>query len=105
MLPHLAAAALQSVDVGNDTLVSLRAAAGLLNQQGRRHIVLVTDPWHSARAARMAEDLGFAVSVSPVTEGPSVESGVESRYVIRETLGTLYYLLVGGSSGAGSPVL
>jgi hypothetical protein len=34
-----------------------------------------------------------------------VRDGVESRYVIREALGVLYYRLTGGSSGAGSTVV
>ncbi len=38
-------------------------------------------------------------------QGPAVQPGVEARYIWRETVGLGFYLLVGGSSGAGSPVL
>lgn len=97
--------ALMAVGTGNDTLVSLRAANAVLTR-GRWHsVVLVSDPWHSERCRLIARDLGLSVQVSPVTAGPSRRSGVEGRYVQRETLGTLFYLLTGGSSGAGSAVL
>lgn len=101
----LPAAALTAVGTGNDTLLSLRAADDVLDQRGWTSVVLVTDPWHSERSRLIAADLGLSVQVSPVTQGPSTESGVAGRYVLRETLGTLFYLLTGGSSGAGSAVL
>jgi uncharacterized SAM-binding protein YcdF (DUF218 family) len=101
----LPAAALTAVGTGNDTLLSLRAADDVLHQRGWTSVVLVTDPWHSERSRLIASDLGLSVQVSPVTQGPSAESGVAGRYVTRETLGTLFYLLTGGSSGAGSAVL
>jgi hypothetical protein len=53
----------------------------------------------------MASDLGLAVQVSPVQDGPSLRDGVAPAYVTREALGILYYRLTGGSSGAGSSVL
>jgi uncharacterized SAM-binding protein YcdF (DUF218 family) len=101
----LPAAALTAVGTGSDTLLSLRAADEVLDQRGWTSVVLVTDPWHSERSQLIATDLGLTVGVSPVTQGPSTESGVAGRYVTRETLGTLFYLLTGGSSGAGSAVL
>jgi len=97
--------ALIAVGTGDDTLASLRAADHMLASNGWTSVVLVTDPWHSARAGLMASDLGLSVQVSPVANGPSTRSGVEARYVIREALGVLYYRLTGGSSGAGSAVL
>ncbi|MET0967453.1 MAG: YdcF family protein [Nakamurella sp.] len=99
------AGALIAIGTGDDTLASLRAAELLLASNDWTSVVLVTDPWHSARAGLMATDLGLAVQVSPVPNGPSTQSGVEARYVIREALGVLSYRLTGGSSGAGSAVL
>lgn len=101
----LPAAALTAVGTGNDTLLSMRAADQVLEQRGWTSVVLVTDPWHSERSQLIASDLGLSVQVSPVSQGPSTESGVAGRYILRETLGTLFYLLTGGSSGAGSAVL
>ncbi|HYN73772.1 MAG TPA: YdcF family protein [Nakamurella sp.] len=99
------AAALESVGVGDDTLASLRAARDELAARDWNSVVLVTDPWHAARAQLIADDLGLAAQVSSVQEGPSLRDGVETRYVTRETLGILFYLLTGGSSGAGSTVV
>jgi len=97
--------ALTAVGTGADTLASLRAAAALLTANEWTSVVLVTDPWHAARASLMATDLGLTVQASPVRDGPAVQAGVAPAYVLRETLGILYYRLTGGSSGAGSTVL
>ncbi len=96
--------AILTVGVGDDTLVSLRAAADPMRARGWRSVVIVTDPWHSARSKMMTNDLGFDARVSPVTQGPATEPGVRNRYILRETLGTLFYRLTGGSSGAGTAV-
>ncbi len=97
--------AVAAVGSGDDTLASLRAADILLTDNGWTSVVLVTDPWHAARSALMATDLGLQAQVSPVDQGPSVSDGVEPRYVLREALGVLYYRLTGGSSGVGSTVV
>ncbi len=94
-----------AVGTGNDTLVSLRAGAEILNSRGWSSLVLVTDPWHAYRAGLMAKDLGFAVQVSSVQRGPAASSGVAGPYLLRETFGTLFYRLIGGSSGVGGPVV
>ncbi len=96
--------AVVEVGEGNDTLVSLRAADAVLTEMGWNSVVLVTDPWHAFRARAMAEDFGLTVQISSVQDGPGARSEVAARYLTRETLGSLYYLLVGGSSGAGTPV-
>ncbi|MGS0686724.1 YdcF family protein [Nakamurella sp. GG22] len=96
---------LLAVGTGDDTLASLRATDELLDDNGWRSVVVVTDPWHAARAAAMATDLGLSVQVSPVQQGPALDSDVRLPYVLRETLGVLYYRLTGGSSGAGTTVM
>lgn len=97
--------AVDAVGEGNDTLVSLRAGAAELHRQGWESVVLVTDPWHAYRSSVIARDLGLTVEVSSVDSGPAAGTGVAPRYLLRETLGTLYYRLVGGSSGLGYEVL
>jgi uncharacterized SAM-binding protein YcdF (DUF218 family) len=97
--------ALTAVGVGNDTLVSLRAAARVAREHHWHSVVLVSDPWHLARCRIIAKDLGLAVQVSPVTSGPATDPSVEMRYIGRELEGTLFYRLTGGSSGAGHPVI
>jgi uncharacterized SAM-binding protein YcdF (DUF218 family) len=98
-------AVLTAVGTGDDTLASLRATDTLLDDKGWRSVVIVTDPWHAARAAVMATDLGLSVQVSPVQQGPALDADARYRYVLRETLGVLYYRLTGGSSGAGTTVM
>jgi uncharacterized SAM-binding protein YcdF (DUF218 family) len=101
----VAATAVAAVGAGDDTITSLRSAAPVLAANGWHSVVLVTDPWHAYRASRMATDLGWAVEVSSVDTGPAAASGIAPRYLLRETLGTLYFLVIGGSSGAGSTIL
>jgi len=97
--------ALTAVGIGDDTLDSLRAAATVIDRNGWHTVVLVTDPAHAHRAARMAGDLGLGVTESSVQQGPATASDIQLRYYTRETLGTLFYLLTGGSSHAGNTVL
>ena len=107
-LPHgpgYRPAALIAVGSGDDTLESLRAADTMLTDNGWTSVVLVTDPWHAARAALMATDLGLSVQVSPVDGarrcGPASRRGTSSG----RPSGVLYYRLTGGSSGVGSTVI
>ncbi len=98
-------AALTAVGAGGDTLASLRAADEVLAEHGWSSVVLVTDPAHSARSALMARDLGWTVQTSPVREGPAVRDDVRTAYLLRETLGVLYYRVTGGPSGISAPVI
>src|SRR5436190_3327719 len=43
---------------GRNSWQSLAAAAVFLKRQGRTHVLLVTDPFHSARVTAMAGELG-----------------------------------------------
>lgn len=91
-----------AVGEGSDTLQSLRALDEAVADRGWASIVLVTDPWHSLRSRRMAQDLGFAVHTSPTRSGPAVATrGTELRYIARETAAYLYYRLFHRSSDAG----
>lgn len=81
-----------AVPEGSDTLESLRALDREFARRGWRTAVLVTDPWHSMRAARMASDLGLEVATSPTREGPGAGSVTSQwRYVVRESGAYLYY--------------
>jgi uncharacterized SAM-binding protein YcdF (DUF218 family) len=98
-------AAVDAVPIGIDTVISLRAAAAVAHENGWDSVILVTDPWHMARSRMIAEDLDLAVQTSPVTSGPATDPSIRLRYIARELAGTLYYRLLGGSSGPGSAVL
>jgi uncharacterized SAM-binding protein YcdF (DUF218 family) len=90
----LPASAVQAVETGGDTLSSLRAVAQLARERGWRSAVIVSDPWHSLRARRMARDEGLAAWTSPTRRGPVVQTRqTQARYIARETAAMLYYRL------------
>jgi uncharacterized SAM-binding protein YcdF (DUF218 family) len=94
--------AVLAVGIGSDTLQSLKALKDTYVAHGWRSAVLVTDPWHSLRARRMAQDLGIKAVTSPARSGPATASrSTEIRYVLRETAAYLYYRVFHRSSDAG----
>ena len=83
-----------AVGVGNDTLRSLRAVSGEVSKRGWHTAVLVSDPWHSLRSTKMAEDNGLSAWPSPVHRGPIVQTReTQIRYIFRETGALLFYQL------------
>lgn len=94
-VPH---SALVTVNHGNDTLGSLRAAADVLHEHSWGSAVIVSDPWHELRARTMARDAGIAAWTSPTENGPMVHGGsTERHYIVRETAALLYYRLTKAS--------
>jgi uncharacterized SAM-binding protein YcdF (DUF218 family) len=55
---------------GRDTWDSLAAAAAILKQRGLTRVLLVSDPFHDARIAAMAAELGLDGRVSPTRTSP-----------------------------------
>src|SRR5204862_6154042 len=55
---------------GRNSWDSLAAAARILKEQGRQRVILVSDPFHSARIAAMARELGLRPLVSPTRTSP-----------------------------------
>jgi uncharacterized SAM-binding protein YcdF (DUF218 family) len=91
-----------AVGTGSDTLTSLKALKERFDTEGWDSAVLVTDPWHSLRSRRMAQDLGIKAATSPSRSGPANASrSTEVRYVARETAAYLYYRVFHRSSDAG----
>jgi uncharacterized SAM-binding protein YcdF (DUF218 family) len=91
-----------AVQEGSDTLGSMRALDRTMTARGWHSAVLVTDPWHSLRSRRMAQDQGIDAVTSPTRSGPSVQDrSTELHYVARETAGYLYYRIFGRSSDGG----
>jgi uncharacterized SAM-binding protein YcdF (DUF218 family) len=91
-----------AVGSGSNTLTSLQAVDREFSKQGWHSAVIVTDPWHSLRSRRMAQDLGLEAHTSPVRSGPAVRTrGTEVRYIARESAAYLYYRLFHRSSEAG----
>ena len=94
---------LVAVGEGHDTLASLAAVARVMDSQGWRSAVLVTDPWHSLRSRTMARDLGIDAVISPVTVGPSVRGiFTQLRYVAREAAALRFYQMFHRPSPPGT---
>ena len=58
------------VTTGRTSWESLTAAARTLRRQERTEVLLVSDPFHSARIAAMADELGLSSHVSPTRTSP-----------------------------------
>lgn len=97
--------AVSAIGMGTNTLSSLQAAADYFAEKQIQSIIIVTDPWHSARSRMMARDLGLIVQLSPVNSGPATENAIRTRYIWRELQATLFYRVTGGASGNGGPVI
>jgi uncharacterized SAM-binding protein YcdF (DUF218 family) len=82
------------VGEGSDTLRSLRAVSDVVGKRGWHTAVLVSDPWHSLRATKMAEDVGLEAWAAPTHHGPIVETReTQLKYIVRETGALLFYRL------------
>jgi uncharacterized SAM-binding protein YcdF (DUF218 family) len=86
---------LVAVRSGSDTLQSMVAVGKEYRKLGWHSAVIVTDPWHALRSRTMARDNGIKAVTSPTRSGPTVGSrDTQFHYIVRETGGYLYYLLV-----------
>jgi uncharacterized SAM-binding protein YcdF (DUF218 family) len=95
-----------AVNSGGDTLTSVRAVHAAMSKRRWSSAVVVTDPWHSLRTRAIATDAGIDAAMSPTRRGPAVRTRqVELRYIVRETLGYLYYKTFHRSSDAGPNAL
>lgn len=93
-----------AIAVGRDTLQSLRALRVEFVKRGWKSAVLVTDPWHSLRARKMARDMDITASTSPTRTGPvNSTRSTQIRYVARETAAYLHYRVFGRSSSERGP--
>ncbi|HZT66073.1 MAG TPA: YdcF family protein [Acidimicrobiales bacterium] len=55
---------------GSNSWQSLAEAAAVLKKRGDRRVILVSDPFHSARIAAIAHELGLQPLVSPTRTSP-----------------------------------
>lgn len=78
------------------TAGNLQGAWALLAPRQAGAILLVSDPFHMARARWVARDVGFAVHPAPTRSSPiSAEPLNEASYVAREALALLAYWVTG----------
>ncbi|MGH9008583.1 MAG: YdcF family protein [Acidimicrobiia bacterium] len=69
---------------GRTSWQSLAASARFLHQRGIRDVVLVSDPFHAARIAGIADELGFHAATSPTRTSP-ITGLSEFRHMVTET--------------------
>src|SRR3954451_13387280 len=68
---------------GRNSWESLAAAARILKTEGKTSVILVSDPFHSARIAAMARELGLKPLTSPTRTSPI--AGVDNaKYMAKE---------------------
>ncbi|MBW3615286.1 MAG: YdcF family protein [Actinobacteria bacterium] len=70
---------------GRNSWQSLASAANELRKRGKTNVVLVSDPFHSARIGAMADELGLDAAVSPTRTSP-ISGQTELRHLGRETV-------------------
>lgn len=70
---------------GRTSWQSVEAAARFLKERNRTSVVLVSDPYHSARIEDLAHDAGLKAATSPTRTSPIKGSG-EWRRFLTETL-------------------
>ena len=91
-----------AVETGGDTISSMRAVSERMQEEGWTTAVIVTDPWHSLRTRSIARSEGIDAVTSPTRQGPAVRTrGTEVRYIARETVAYLYFLVFRRSTDAG----
>jgi uncharacterized SAM-binding protein YcdF (DUF218 family) len=84
-----------AVEEGRDTLTSTKAYAAVMKKRYVSDVIIVTDPFHCARAITMANDQGVLATCSPVQTGPNTLDNSGYRYLIREVAAYLAYITVG----------
>lgn len=84
-----------AVEIGRDTLTSTKAYAEVMRKRYVSDVIIVTDPFHCARAISMANDNGVLATCSPVQTGPNTLEKSGYRYLIREAAAYLAYITVG----------
>jgi uncharacterized SAM-binding protein YcdF (DUF218 family) len=85
---------------GRTSWQSLASAANFLKQRGHTRVLLVSDPFHNARIAAMAGELGLDGYVSPTKTSP-IGGSEEIRYLAKETVAVGLGRVVGYRRVAG----
>ena len=80
--------------VGGNSWESLRAASGIVKQRGGRSVLLVSDPFHEARIAAMAAELGLEAHTSPTRTSP-ITGWNQLPYLGKETIAVAIGRVVG----------
>lgn len=79
---------------GRSSWQSLASTANFLKKEGRTEVVLVSDPFHSARIDAMAGELGLRSHVSPTRHSP-IDGLEEVGHMGRETIAVSVGKIIG----------
>lgn len=79
---------------GRSSWQSLASTANFLKKEGRTEVVLVSDPFHSARIEAMAGELGLEAHVSPTRTSP-IGGAEEVSHMARETVAVATGRIIG----------
>ncbi|MCU1358950.1 MAG: hypothetical protein JWN99_239 [Ilumatobacteraceae bacterium] len=80
--------------VGHSSYQSLQGVAALLEKRGLRHVLLVSDPFHSLRIELTADELGLDAAVSPTRTSP-VTGGQAVQREMKEAAGVAVGRIIG----------
>lgn len=84
-------------NTSRDTYHNLANIEPVLKARGLDHIVVVSDPYHLARAKIMAEDLGITADYSPTPTTRYSKTATKLKFLFQETHQLFaYYLLRAG---------
>ncbi len=79
---------------GDNTWQSLSEAASMLKERDLRTVLLVSDPFHSARIGDISSSLGLTAYVSPTQTSP-IKGLSQVPYFAKETLGVAVGRIIG----------
>ena len=85
---------------GRSSWQQLASVASVLKRRDLLDVLLVSDPFHSARVGAMADELGLRASVSPTQTSPISGAG-EVRYLAKETVAVAVGRVIGFRRAAG----
>lgn len=85
---------------GRSSWQQLASVASVLKRRGLTDVLLVSDPFHSARVGAMADELGLDAAVSPTRTSP-ISGGSQVRYLAKETAAVAVGRIIGFRRAAG----
>lgn len=81
--------------VSRTTLGNLQQARDLMKQHGLTEALLVSDPLHMERSARMMRNLGVAAWCSPTSTSKYESAPAKAGFLLREIYALTAYLIAG----------
>jgi len=75
------------------TYENLKGAQAIIETQGWRSVLIVSDPLHMKRAMTMARDLGLSAYPAPTPTSRYRSRVTKARFLARETLFYILYLI------------